>query len=96
MNNLTRRAFIVAASMLPQAGAIEMAAQNLPNPGAGKGKGRFSLLPAAPAAGEGTSAADQEAALIQEVVKRVPAHARLPEGTGMETGLHPAFHVHVY
>ena len=96
MNHLTRHAFIVAASMLPQAEAIEMAAQNLSSPEAGKGRRKFSLLPAAPAAGGATPAADQEAALIQEVVKRVPAHARLPEGTGMETGLHPAFHVHVY
>jgi len=70
MNHLTRRAFIVAASMLPQAGAIEMAAQNLPNPEAGRGRRRFSLRPAAPAAGGATPAADSEATLIQEVVNR--------------------------
>ena len=70
MNHLTRRAFIVAASLLPQAGAIEMAARNLPNPEAGKGQGKFSLLPAAPAAGGGAPAAQQEAAVVQELVKR--------------------------
>ena len=70
MNHLTRRAFIVAASLLPQAGAIEMAARNLPNPEAGKGQGKFSLLPAAPAAGGGAPAANQEAAVVQELVKR--------------------------
>ena len=70
MDQMTRRAFMVTASLLPQAGAIEMAAQNMSNPEAGKGKRKFSLLPAAPAAGGGTPAADQQAAVVQEVVNR--------------------------
>jgi hypothetical protein len=70
MDQMTRRVFMVTASLLPQAGAIEMAAQNMSNPEAGKGKRIFSLLPAAPAAGGGTPAADQQAAVVQEVVNR--------------------------
>lgn len=71
MNHLTRRAFIVAASLLSQAGAIDMAEGNLADPEAGKGKRTLSLLPAAhTAAAEGTAEEDQEAAIIEKVVNR--------------------------
>jgi hypothetical protein len=68
MNHLSRRAFIIAASMAPQAGALEIAAQNRPVPNDGARKS--FLLPAHPEAAGGPPAAEQMANPAAEVLTR--------------------------
>jgi hypothetical protein len=67
VSHLTRRAFIVATSLLPQAGAIDRAAQLSKSVGR---KGKTALFPAPPAAGVGGAEADQQSPVVQEVIRR--------------------------
>lgn len=69
MNHLTRRAFLIAASVLSQGWAIEMAAGNLSDPEHGKGQGKLSRLVPALATGRASPALEQRADVVQEIVR---------------------------
>jgi len=64
MEHLTRRAFIVGASLLPQAAAMRSTAQN------GVSRSGLGLVPSPPAAGGGGTGADQKNPVVQEVIQR--------------------------
>ncbi len=70
MNHLTRRAFIITASLLPQAAAAEMAAHKLPGLQAGKSHGPLSILPAVPESAAATPEGDQQPTAEQKVIDR--------------------------